>query len=221
MKKENNFFKKPHIERSSVVRMSTIMEEFVDGFDFLKKYNNTVTFFGSARTKPQNKYYKEAFDLAYKLAEEGYTIMTGGGGGIMEAANKGAYMAGGNSVGIGIKLPQEQRINKYAKDSMTFHYFFSRKVMLTFGSQAYIFLPGGFGTLDEFFEIITLIQTQKIKKIPVILIHKSYWEPVLNLIENNLYKRKKAICKKDMKIYSLVESIEEASILLKKRYRKK
>ena len=128
----------------------------------------------------------------------------------MEAANKGAYMAGGNSVGINIKLPKEQKENKYVKDSVSLRYFFSRKVMLTFASQAYIFLPGGFGTLDEFFEIITLIQTKKVKKIPVILIHKDYWEPLLEWIEKSLYKKKKTIVKSDMKIYHLVDSIDQA-----------
>ena len=192
------------------------MNEFIRGFRFLKKFDNTVTFFGSARAKPNTNYYKEAVQLAHDLSKEGYTIVTGGGGGVMEAANKGATIANGNSVGINIELPKEQNVNKYVKDSISFRYFFSRKVMLTFASQAYIFFPGGFGTLDEFFEIVTLIQTEKIKKIPVILIHKDYWNPVLDLIENNLYKKKRAICKKDMNIYKLVESPEEALKLLKK-----
>ncbi len=215
-----NFLKKIHIQDPYNLRMSRITKEFEKGFNFLKKYNNTVTFFGSARTSPKNEYYEEAVNLAYNLSKEGYTVVTGGGGGIMEAANKGAYLAKGNSVGIGINLPKEQKINKYTKESITFRYFFSRKVILTFASQAYIFFPGGFGTLDEFFEIITLIQTKKIKKIPVILVHKSYWNPVLKLIEENLYKKKKAICKKDMNIYHLAEDIHEATSLLKKYYKK-
>lgn len=216
--KNNGFSPKIHVKDPHSVRMSRITSEFKKGFKFLEKYDKTVTFFGSARAKPGTVYYEEATKLAYKLSEEGYTVMTGGGGGVMEAANKGAYMAGGKSVGICINLPQEQSLNKYAKDSISFRYFFSRKVMLTFGSQAYIFLPGGFGTLDEFFEIITLIQTRKIKKIPVILVHKSYWEPLLKWMKNNLYEKKKTISKKDMDAYRLVDGIEEAMTLLKRSY---
>lgn len=182
----------------------------MSGFNFLKKYNKTVTFFGSSRAKSGTKYYKEALEIAYQLSKKGYTIVTGGGGGIMEAANKGAYLAGGNSVGININLPKEQKINKYVQDSISFRYFFSRKVMLTFASQAYIFLPGGFGTLDEFFEIITLIQTKKIKNIPIILVHRDYWRPLLGWIEKVLYQEKKTISQQDMKIYKLVDSPQEA-----------
>lgn len=215
MKKKNGFLVKEHIKGVSFVRISRIVNEFVKGFRFLKKYNKTVTFFGSSRAKPKTKYYQEAFKLAYHFSQKGYTIVTGGGGGIMEAANRGVFKAGGKSVGINIDLPEEQKLNKYVKDSVSFRYFFSRKVMLTFASQAYIFFPGGFGTLDEFFEITTLIQTKKIKRIPVILIHKSYWEPLLSWIEKTVYGKKQAISKQDMKIYQLVDSLEEAYKLLK------
>ncbi len=220
MKKKNGFPTKKHIERISLVRISRIFSEFMNGFHFLAKYNETVTFFGSSRAKSGTEYYKEAFELAFSLSKKGYTIVTGGGGGIMEAANKGAYMAGGNSVGININLPYEQKLNKYVKNSISFRYFFIRKVMLTFASQAYIFLPGGFGTLDEFFEIITLIQTRKIKKIPIILIHKDYWEPLLKWVGKTLYAKKGTINKKDMKIYRLVDSHEEALKILTKKSKK-
>ncbi len=219
MENKNETFKKPHIKDSSTARMSRITKEFKEGFKFLKKHEKTVTFFGSSRAKPETEYYKEALDMAYRLSKEGYTIVTGGGGGIMEAANKGAYLAGKNSVGMNIDLPEEQILNKYAKDSISFRYFFIRKVMFTFGSQAYIFLPGGFGTLDEFFEIITLIQTKKIKKIPVILIHKNYWRPLLKWIQETLCQRNKSIDKEDTEIYHLVDNIEEAMILLKRHYK--
>jgi uncharacterized protein (TIGR00730 family) len=214
-KKKNGFATKKHVEGISLVRISRILSEFMSGFQFLKKYNKTVSFFGSSRAKPKNRYYQEAFELAYWLSKRGYTIVTGGGDGVMEAANKGAYMAGGKSVGINIDLPHEQRLNKYVKDSISFRYFFTRKVMLTFASQAYIFLPGGFGTLDEFFEITTLIQTKKIKKIPIILIHKDYWKPLLKWVEKTLYTEKHTISKQDMNIYHLVDTHEEAIKLLR------
>lgn len=215
-KNKNGFLIKKHIQETCPVRISKILDEFVGGFRFLKKYNKTVTFFGSSRAKPKTKYYKEAVKLAYDLSKIGYTVVTGGGGGIMEAANKGAYLAKGNSVGININLPKSENKNKYVKDSIAFNYFFTRKVMLTFASQAYIFLPGGFGTLDEFFEIVTLIQTKRVKKIPIILIHRSYWQPIIKLIEEVLYKKKGFISKKDKEIYRLVDSTEEALKILKK-----
>lgn len=211
---------KAHVKHLCPVRISRITNEFVKGFGFLKGHNKTVTFFGSARTKPSHKYYKEAVELAEELSKRGYTVVTGGGGGIMEAANRGAYNRGGESLGINIDLPKEQKINKYVKKSASFRYFFIRKVMLTFASQAYIFFPGGFGTLDEFFEITTLIQTNKIKKIPVVLIHKDYWGPFLDWIEKELYNKNKAISKKDMDIYYLADDTEEALKYLEKHYGK-
>jgi uncharacterized protein (TIGR00730 family) len=214
---KNGFSTKKHVIDISVIRASRILKEFLAGFNFLKDYNKTVTFFGSARANSKSKYYQEAFDLAFQLSKKGYTVVTGGGGGVMEAANKGAYMAGGPSVGINIDLPKEQAANRYVKNVISFRYFFTRKVMLTFASQAYIFLPGGFGTLDEFFEIVTLIQTKKIKKIPVILIHKDYWLPLLEWVDKTLWKEKKTIGKKDMEIYKLVGSPEEALRLLSKK----
>jgi hypothetical protein len=214
---KNGFSTKKHVIDVSYVRVSRIMKEFLAGFNFLKNYNRTVTFFGSARAKPESKYYQEAFDLAFQLSKKGYTIVTGGGGGVMEAANKGAYMADGPSVGINIELPKEQAANKYVKNLISFRYFFTRKVMLTFASQAYIFLPGGFGTLDEFFEIATLIQTRKIKKIPIILIHKDYWQPLLNWVEKTLWEDKKTISKKDMKIYQLANSSDEVIKILARK----
>ncbi len=207
---EDNSFFKEHLKDIGSIRISRIINEFVFGFNFLKKQQNTVTFFGSARLTPNKEYYQEATELAFALSKKGYTIITGGGGGIMEAANKGAFEAGGKSVGLNIVLPKEQRVNKYVTDSETFHYFFIRKVMLSFASQAYVFFPGGFGTLDEFFEIITLIQTNKIKRIPIILMHKEYWQPLLDWIEKDLQKDFKTICKKDTQVYKLVDTTEEA-----------
>lgn len=191
-------------------RIFRIMSEFVDGFQFLADQKKEVSIFGSARAKEFDKYYKQAQKLASMLAKKGYTMITGGGSGIMEAANRGAYDAGGESVGLNIQLPREQQINRYVKRSMEFHHFFVRKIMLTIASQAYVFFPGGFGTLDELFEIIELIQTKKSPRIPVILIGKEYWTPLLNWIKNTLYKKHKMIAKEDLKIVKLADNISQA-----------
>ncbi len=199
-----------HSDNASPWRIFKIMAELVDGFEFLKKYGKSATFFGSARCSFDNKIYKETTKLASALSKDGFAIITGGGPGIMEAANKGAYEENGQSVGINIKLPMEQRINKYVKSSEAFHYFFTRKIMLSFASEVYIYFPGGFGTLDEFFEIITLVQTKKIKPVPVVLINKEYWTPLLNWIKQDVYGKNKAIDEKDMNIYKLVDNADEA-----------
>ncbi|MDP3724875.1 MAG: TIGR00730 family Rossman fold protein [Nanoarchaeota archaeon] len=197
-------------------RIFKILSEFVQGFEFIRKYKKAVTFFGSARSSFDASVYKEAAELAARLAKDGYAVMTGGGSGVMEAANKGAYEAGGDSVGINIQLPKEQRTNKYVTDSEAFHYFFTRKVMLSFASDLYIFFPGGFGTLDEFFEMITLVQTKKIPQIPIILVNKEFWTPLLKYIEEVVYKKNKAIDKGDMYIYYLVDNADEAYQVIKK-----
>jgi uncharacterized protein (TIGR00730 family) len=198
-------------------RMFRIMAEFVDGWQFLADLKKTVTFFGSARFPENNQWYKEAQKLGKLLAQNGFGVITGGGPGIMEGGNRGAFEGNGDSIGFNIKLPFEQRINPYVTKYIAFHYFFIRKVMLSYSAQAYVYFPGGFGTLDEFFEIITLIQTKKISvKIPVILIGKSYWEPLITWIDKEMYRRFKAIDKEDMKIYQLVDTAEEAFKIIKK-----
>jgi len=197
-------------------RVFKIMAELVNGFELLKQYGLAATIFGSQRSELGDKTYQHATELSAKLAEAGFAVITGGGGGIMEASNKGAHEAGGQSVGMNIKLPKEQLLNKYVTDSENFHYFFTRKVMLAFASEVYIFFPGGFGTLDEFFEITTLIQTKKIPPIPVILLGKDYWGPLLAWIESDLYSKHKAIDKEDMSIYHLVDSVDEAFELVKR-----
>ncbi len=198
------------------------MAEFIDGFQFLADFKKTVTFFGSARFKTDNPYYKEAEKLASMLAKAGFTTITGGGPGIMEAANRGAYEASGESVGLNIQLPFEQRINNYVKKGLGFHYFFTRKVILSYSAQAYVYFPGGLGTLDEFFEITTLIQTKKIKeKIPVICVGKAYWEPLAKWINKDVYGKFKAIDKEDAKIYKVVDSAEEAFKIIKNSKKRK
>ncbi len=201
-------------------RIFKIMSEFVSGFEFLRNLNKTVSIFGSARDGFDKRVYAEATRLAYLLSKAGFTIVTGGGPGIMEAGNKGAYEAGGPSVGINIKVQHEQRVNKYVKQSESFKYFFTRKVILSFSSQAYIFFPGGFGTLDELFEMVTLVQTKKIDPIPIILVNKEFWTPLLAWVESHLYKKNNAIKKEDMQLYHLVDNHEEAFRLIKKLVKK-
>lgn len=202
-------------------RIFRIMSEFVDGFQFLAELKKEVTFFGSARFHSNNKYYKEAEALARRLGKAKYTVITGGGPGIMEAGNKGASEAKGESIGLNIQLPYEQRINQYVKKGIGFHYFFTRKVMLSASAQAYIFFPGGFGTLDEFFEMITLIQTGKMERIPVILIGKDFWQPLLSWIDKELYNKHKTIDKKDLKIYQVADTAKEAFKIIKKAKERK
>lgn len=191
-------------------RVFRIMSEFVDGFDLLRKHGLAATFWGSARTAPGEKYYKEAEELGAKLAKKGFAIITGGGPGIMEAGNVGAFKVGGKSIGLNIKLPFEQKLNPYVTESETFDFFFSRKVMLTFASEVYVYFPGGFGTLDEFFEIVTLIQTKKIEPVPIVLFGKDYWTPLLKFFEQDLLKKHKTISKEDLELFHLVDSVEEA-----------
>ncbi len=196
-------------------RIFRIMAEFIEGFEFLSKSCREVTFFGSARLKPTSPWYKEAEKLGGILATNGFTVITGGGPGIMEAANKGAFENGGESMGLNIQLPTEQRINPYVLKSMGFHYFFTRKVMLAASAQAYIFFPGGFGTMDEFFEIITLIQTKKMASIVCICVGKDYWGGLNDFIQNKLVGEYKTIDPEDMALYHIVDTAEEAFELIK------
>lgn len=213
-----------HTEQIESWKIFKIMAEFVSGFEFIQKYKIAVSFFGSARCGFRDNVYKEATELARKLSKEKIAVITGGGPGIMEAANKGAAMACeksgkcGKSVGINIRLDgnaSTEKRNKYVNESMSFEFFFIRKVMLSFASRVYIFFPGGFGTLDELFEMITLVQTKKIQPIPIILVGKEFWTPLLSWVEKVLYKKNKAISAKDLDIYYLVDNADEAFKLIK------
>ena len=196
-------------------RIFRIMAEFVSGFELLRKYRLAATVFGSARALPDDRWYQESQKLGYLLAKDGFAIITGGGGGVMGAANKGAYEAGGDSVGLNIKLPHEQRLNSYVTDSETFHFFFPRKVMLSFASEVYIYFPGGFGTLDEFFELLTLVQTKKIAHVPIILVGKSYWEPLIAWFKDVVLEQYHAIGPGDLSLVRVVDSADEAHALIR------
>lgn len=191
-------------------RIFQIMSEFADGFEALQKYGLAATFFGSARCSMGDEIYDSAEQLAGRLAKRGFTIITGGSHGIMEAANKGAYEAEGNSVGMNIELPNEQASNGYLTESVDFDHFFSRKVMLSFASEVYIYYPGGFGTMDEFFEILTLVQTKKIKPVPIVLVGEEYWTPILKLIKEEFAENFKTIGPEDMDLYYLAKDIDDA-----------
>ena len=187
----------------------------MEGFQFLSTSKNEITILGSARFPETHPWYQEAKKLGALLAEGGFTVITGGGPGIMEAANRGAFEAGGESIGINIQLPTEQRINPYVKDSRGFSYFFTRKVMLTASAQAYVFFPGGFGTLDEFFEILTLVQTGKAQQVPMVCVGKDFWEPVERMTEKMLSADYQTISPEDPKLFHIVDTAEEAYELVK------
>lgn len=163
----------------------TTETELESAFNILKKYDRRITFFGSARTRSDDKYYQLADELAALLAKKGYAILSGGGNGIMEAANRGAFEAHDTSLGFNIHLPHEQALNNYTTQHFTFHYFFTRKVIMTYYAHAYVFFPGGFGTLDEFFEVLTLMQTGKMAKAPLILVGDEFWGDLDKFVHKN------------------------------------
>ncbi len=191
-------------------RVGRMADELQRGFEVLRKYRLAATFFGSARCSIGDEIYDQATALAFKLSKSGFAVITGGAGGVMEAANKGAHEAGGASVGLNITLPMEQGLNSYLSDSMTFRYFFTRKVMLSFASEVYLYFPGGFGTFDELFEILTLIQTGKIKRIPVLLYGKAFWEPLVELLKTHLAGKYQTIDATDLDLVTVVDSVDEA-----------
>jgi uncharacterized protein (TIGR00730 family) len=196
-------------------RMFRIMAEFVEGIEILSKVGNAVTFFGSARVKPDDIYYQKTEQLAKLLAQEGFSVITGGGPGIMEAANKGAHEAGGKSIGLNIRLPYEQKPNPYANIHLDYKYFFVRKVMFVKYAVAYVIMPGGFGTMDELFEALTLIQTKKIKAFPLILMGKEYWQGLIDWLKERMLKEGK-INPADMELIQVIDDPEEVVKLIKK-----
>ncbi|MBN1764933.1 MAG: TIGR00730 family Rossman fold protein [Sedimentisphaerales bacterium] len=201
-------------------RVFRIMAEFVEGFDELSKLGPAVSIFGSARTSPDNPYYQLCEKTAAELVHAGFAIITGGGGGIMEAANKGAYEAGGISVGLNIDLPHEQIPNDYQNLSLSFRYFFARKTMFTKYARAFVILPGGFGTMDEFFEALTLIQTLKMARFPVILMGSDYWQGLIDWIKNKMLPEQN-ISSDDMHLFTLTDDPAQVVAIIEKAEGKK
>lgn len=198
-------------------RVFRIMAEFVDGFHELSEVGPAVSIFGSARTKQTNQWFKQAEKTAGLLVKEGYAIITGAGPGIMEAGNKGATKAKGNSIGLNIDLPFEQKPNRYVKELIDFHYFFCRKVMFVKYAKAFVIFPGGYGTLDELFESITLIQTRRMGKFPVILFGSKYWSGLVDWIKKSVLKEKN-IDPEDIDIFQIVDTPEDVIKEIKKFY---
>jgi uncharacterized protein (TIGR00730 family) len=196
-------------------RVFKIMSEFVEGFEVLKKYGLAATFFGTARDTFDPQLYADATDLAGRLAKAGFAVFSGGNDGIMKAANKGAFEAGGASVGLNIRLADNPSLNQYLTESVTFDHFFVRKVMLAFASEVYIYFPGGFGTLDEFTEVLTLVQTKKIRQVPIVLYGADFWNPLANYFKTTLLEEHHAINPQDMDLFKIVDSVDEAFAYIK------
>jgi uncharacterized protein (TIGR00730 family) len=196
--------------------INDISKEFRLGFEFLRKYNKSVTVFGSSRLTPASSHYDDAKRLSYRIVSElKYSIITGGGPGIMEAANWGAKEANGDSLGLTINIPREQHTNKYSSNTITFDYFFTRKTMLNFAAEAYVFFPGGYGTLDELFGILTLIQTNKIPKVPIILFGKDYWNPFKEFLTATVLNQHHAIDAIDLDLFVITDSSDEVMEIIK------
>lgn len=210
------------IKTSDSWQIFKIMAEFVEGFEKMASIGPCVSLFGSARTKPENRYYQLAEEIAFKLTQNGYGVITGGGPGIMEAANKGAQRGNGISVGLNIQLPFEQSSNPYidADKLITFKHFFVRKVVFQKYAQGFIVLPGGFGTFDEFFESITLIQTGKIGRFPIVLVGTEFWKGLVEWIEQVVQEEEKNISPEDLDLFKVVETADEAVAVINDFYAK-
>ncbi len=188
------------------VRICRINEELQQGMTEMEAYEKSVTFYGSARFAEGDEFYEKARGLAYRISKElGFTVVTGGGPGIMEGGNRGAYEAGGKSVGVTIQLPMEQKNNPYITDEIPFYFFFSRKLTLSFSSEVFIFFPGGYGTLDEFFEVLTLVQTGKLKPVPIVLYGSDFWRPIYNVFKETLLDKYKTIGVHDLNLFLITD----------------
>lgn len=210
------------IKASDSWQIFKIMSEFVEGFEKMSRIGPCVSVFGSARTKLNNKYYKLAEEISFKLTREGYGVITGGGPGIMEAANKGAKAGGGKSVGLNITLPFEQNSNSFIDNdkNINFDYFFVRKTIFLKYSQGFIAMPGGFGTLDELFEAITLIQTNKVAHFPIVLVGKKYWEGLMKWVKDMMLEEEHNISEVDLNLFKIVDTSDEAIAIITEFYSK-
>jgi uncharacterized protein (TIGR00730 family) len=201
-------FKDENLSIDDIERSVRYAQDLTKGLATIKTYPQGVTVFGSARLKADSEYYKKAYELGMKLAQNKHAVITGGGNGIMEAANRGAFDAGGRSIGLNIKLPHEQTLNPYTTDNLEFNYFFARKVMLTFSAEAYVYFPGGFGTIDELSEILTLIQTHKVPPAPILLYGSSFWQPLDAFFRTEMEEKEKTISVGDRAIYTITDDID-------------
>lgn len=197
------------VRRETAERLTRVDAELSKGFEIIDNYQNTVSIFGSARFEEDNSHYQKALEVSSALSKAGYVTVTGGGGGIMEAGNRGAFEAGGKTLGFNIKLPHEQVLNDYTTDAMPFKYFFTRKVILAYGATGYVYFPGGFGTLDELFEVVTLIQTHKIPPAPVILVGKEFWGDLDGFIRKHMLGGDQTISEGDENIYHITDDTDE------------
>lgn len=195
--------------QAAMFRLDKVDEQIESGYEVIKKYHKTVTIFGSARTPETNEYYQKARELGAMLAREGYAVITGGGGGIMEAANRGAKEAGGASIGFNIILPHEQSLNDYTTDSYAFSHFSPRKIVMTMMADAYIYFPGGFGTIDELSEILTLTQTKKISKAPIFMYDKIFWSKWDTFVRETMLDEEHVISDGDEDLYTITENLEQ------------
>ncbi len=203
------------MQQATQERIYEISREFTQGFKFLEKFPKSVTFFGSTRVAEGEEWYDKTRELAKRIVNEtGFSIITGGGPGIMEAANRGAKEVGGNSIGLTIRLPKEQVMNNYLTEHVDFYYFFSRKVCLTFSAEAFIFCPGGYGTLDEFFEVVTLLQTRKIPNIPVVLFGSEYWNKIDGMLKDEILSRG-MIDEEDVALYTITDDENKVIDMIK------
>ncbi|MFA5430242.1 MAG: TIGR00730 family Rossman fold protein [Candidatus Omnitrophota bacterium] len=200
-------------------RVFRIMSEFVEGFEILSSLKKAVSIFGSSRTRSQDKYYKLAEETAYLLAKSGFAVITGSGGGIMEAANKGARRAKGKSIGLNIQIPSEQKANRYVDTLLEFHYFFVRKVMFVKYASAFVIMPGGYGTMDEFFEAVTLIQTGRIPRFPVVLFGRAYWQGMLDWLKETVVA-KGNVDKSELEIFKVADTPAQAVRVIREFYRR-
>lgn len=215
-KEPNSPLTRQEIHHSTNERVHLIAKEFTDGFNFLGHYPKSVTIFGGVRVNENDEYYIMARSLGRRIVKDlNYAVFTGGGPGIMEAANRGAFEAGGESLGLTIELPTEQDNNKYLTKRLDFYYFFSRKTCLYFSAEAYIIFPGGYGTLDEFFELVTLIQTGKIERVPLILVGSEFWKPWDKIIKDQLLGQK-MIDENDVDLYKIIDNEDEILDIIRK-----
>lgn len=218
MKKRKYTFELKSIEQDTW-RIFRIMGELVEGFEGLNQLKKGVTIYGSRNSKPSNKYYKAAYETSKLLSNEGFSILTGAGPGIMEAGNKGACKGKGDSVGLNILIPEEQKPNPYIEYLLEFKYFFIRKVMFVKYSNAFVIFPGGYGTLDELFETLALVQTHRIRPVPVILYGKDFWSGIIHWLEN-VCKKNKCVDKKDLALFKVVDTPRQALNVVKKLKKK-